>query len=60
MQSVYQVSENKLQVKLKECEFGKAYVEYFGHIVELGELCVDIDKVAAVRDWAPPVDIKGV
>ena len=52
--------ENKLQAKLKKCEFGKPHVKYLGHVVGSGELRVDMDKVAAVRDWAPPVDIKGV
>ena len=51
---------HKLQAKLKKCEFGKPYVMYFGHVVGSGELRVDSDKVAAVLDWEPPVDIKGV
>ena len=52
--------EHKLQAKLKKCEFGKPYVKYLGHVVGSGELCVDSDKVAAVLDWEPPKDIKGV
>ena len=47
--------ENKLQAKLKKCEFGKPHVKYLGHVVGSGELRVDMDKVAAVRDWAPDV-----
>ena len=52
--------EHKLQTKLKKCEFGKPYVTYLGHVVGSGELRVDSDKVAAVLDWEPPKDIKGV
>ena len=52
--------EHKLQAKLKKCEFGKPYVKYLGHVVGSGELRVDSDKVAAVLDWEPPKDIKGV
>ena len=33
--------EHKLQAKLKECEFGKPYVKYLGHVVGSGELHVD-------------------
>ena len=42
--------ENKLQTKLKRCEFGKQRVKYLGLIVGTGELRVDMDKVAAVRE----------
>ena len=52
--------KQKLQTKLKNCEFGKPYVKYLGHVVGSGELRVDSDKVAAVLDWEPPKDIKGV
>ena len=52
--------EYKLQAKLKKYEFSKPYVKYLGHVVGSGELRVDSDKVAAVLDWEPPKDIKGV
>ena len=52
--------EQKLQTKLKKCEFGKPYVKFLGHVVGSGELRVDSDKVAAVLDWEPPKHIKGV
>ena len=55
-----QLRKHKLQAKLKKCEFGKPYVNYLGHVVGSGELRVDSDKVAAVLDWEPPKDIKGV
>ena len=51
---------HKLYAKLQKCEFGKPHVKYLGHVVGSGELRVDSDKVAAVLDWEPPVDIKGV
>ena len=51
---------HKLQTKLKKYGFVKPCVKYLGHIVGSGELRVDSDKVAAVLDWEPPVDIKGV
>ena len=48
----------KLQVRLRKCEFGKPFMKYLGHVVGSGELRVDFDKVAAVLDWEAPVDIK--
>ena len=32
-------------------------MKYLGHVVGSGELRVDSDKVAAVLDWEPPVNI---
>ena len=52
--------EHKLQAKLKKCEFDKPYVNYLGHVAGSGELRVDSEKVAAVLDWEPPKDTKGV
>ena len=52
--------EHKLQAKLKKCEFGKLHIKYFGYIVGLGEVYVNQDKVAAVANWEPPQDIKGI
>ena len=52
--------QHKLQAKLKKCEFGKPCVKYLGHVVGSGELSVDSEKVAAVLDWEPPTNIKGV
>ena len=52
--------ENKLQAKLKKCEFGKLRVKYIGYVVGSGEVHVDKDKVAAVANWEAPKDIKGI
>ena len=52
--------KHKLQDKLKKYEFGKPYVKCLGHVVGSGEFRVDSEKVAAVLDWEPPKDIKGV
>ena len=52
--------EHKLQATLKKCKFRKPYVKYLGHIVGSGKLRMDQEKVAAVSEWEPPKDIKGV
>ena len=52
--------EHKLLAKLKKCEFGNTHMKYLRHVVGSGELSVDRDKVAAVADWQPPTDVKGV
>ena len=50
--------EHKLEAKLKKCKLGKPRVKYLGHIVGSGEIHMDIDKVAAVTNWEPTMDIK--
>ena len=55
-----QVFDRLCKHKLKKYEFGKPYVKYLGHVVGSGELHVNSEKVAAVLDWEPPKDIKGV
>ena len=59
-QVLHWLREHKLQAKLTKCEFGKPYVKYLGHVVGFGELCVALDKVAAVLNWEPPKDIMDV
>ena len=36
------------------------HVKYLGHVVGSGKLSMDHDKVAAVADWKPPTNVKGV
>ena len=55
-----QLCKYKLKAKCSKCEFARSCVKYLGHVVGSGELRVDSDKVAAVLDWEPPKDIKGV
>ena len=50
--------EHKLQAKLKKCDFRKPCVKYLGHVVGLGEVHVDQNKVAALANWEAPTDIK--
>ena len=52
--------KHKLKAKRSKCEFAHSRVNYLGHAVGSGELCVDPDKGSAVADGAAPRDIKGV
>ena len=45
---------------MKKSEFGKTHMKYLGHVVGSGELSVDRDKVAAIADWQPLTNVKGV
>jgi len=49
-----------LQADIKKCEFGVTKTKFLGFIVSTDGIAVDPDKVAVVRDWAPPSSVKGV
>ena len=50
----------KLYAKLSKCEFMKPQVEFLGHRIGADGLSVSQDKVAAVRDWPAPRDVRDV
>lgn len=50
-----------LQLDLKKCEFARKKVKYLGFIIELGKgISVDPDKVAAIKSWEAPANVKAV
>ena len=57
---IQKLREHKLQAKLKKFEFGRPCIQYLGHIVGSGEVHMDKNKVAAVANWEPLKDIKGI
>ena len=62
MQDLHAVFEKlhpeRLFAKLKKCFFAQTLVKYFAHIVEVGSLHVDPDKVAAIHTWPKPFMVK--
>ena len=44
--------------KCQKCELGKSHVKYMDHVAEKGSVYVDPDKVAAVRTWPKPTNLK--
>ena len=49
---------DKLFAKCKKCFFGKTLVKYLGHIIEVGSLHTDPDKVEAICTWLKPTTVK--
>ena len=49
---------DKLFAEPKICFFGKMSAKYFGHIVEVGSLRADPDKVEAIGMWPNPTTVK--
>ena len=52
--------EHKLVVKSSKCHFSLEEVKLLGYIVSKDGITSDPEKVAAIRDMAPPTTIRGV
>ena len=48
----------KLFAKHKKCFFGKTLVKHLGHIVEMGSLHANPDKIEAVHTRPKPTTVK--
>eukprot|EP00873_Tetraselmis_striata_P007176 jgi/Tetstr1/427440/TSEL_017603.t1 len=57
-----ELQRHHLHIKLSKCSFGRASVEFLGHIVEAGQIRMDPRKVEAVQQWPVPktvTDVRG-
>ncbi|KAL2004647.1 hypothetical protein VTN00DRAFT_3383 [Thermoascus crustaceus] len=52
--------EAGLQADIKKCEFHVTWTKYLGFIVGTNGIEVDPEKVLVIRDWEPPITVKGV
>jgi hypothetical protein len=50
--------QHRLFLKKEKCQFSMPYLEYLGHIIGQGQLKMDGQKVAAVRDWPIPRNLR--
>ena len=48
------------KVKLGKCALGQSKVSYLGHVISAQGVSTDPTKIAAVANWSPPQDVKGV
>jgi hypothetical protein len=52
--------ENDLFLKAEKCKFDVKEVEYLGLIISKNKIAMDPTKLAGIRDWPAPTNIKGV
>jgi len=52
------LKQHTLLAKLSKCSFGKTRVEYLGHIITIHGVSIDPQKVAAMKEWPVPKNIK--
>jgi len=48
------LQEHKLFLCPEKCEFWKERIEYLGLVISENEVCMDLVKVAGVREWPTP------
>ena len=49
-----------LFLRPEKCSFNKTEVEYLGLIISEGELCMDLVKLTAVKQWPRPKTVKDI
>ncbi len=54
------LKENKLNAKLKKCDFGVMEVDFFGHRITQEGLKMGDHKVKAIFDWEPPKSVSAL
>ena len=50
----------KFHAKQRKRMFGRRSVKYLGHIIEIGTIRINLNKVAVVRTWPVPTCVKEV
>ena len=53
------LKEKDLFLKPEKCVFNAKEVEYLSFIVKPNEISMDPTKLAGIRDWIPPTNVKG-
>ncbi|XP_023190648.1 uncharacterized protein LOC111608786 [Xiphophorus maculatus] len=52
--------EQGLKLSIDKCQFCQPQVKYVGHIVSAAGVATDPDKIKAVANWEPPVNLKSL
>lgn len=52
------VKSNSFYAKFSKCDIGRTQVSYLGHIISASGVEVDPDKIAIVKGWMKPRNIK--
>ena len=48
------------RVKLSKCDFAKQEISYLGHVISSEGVSTDASKIATIKNWPVPTDVKQV
>jgi hypothetical protein len=52
--------KHQLFAKPSKCSFAQASIDYLGHIISAQGVATDPSKIAAVKAWPVPTNLKGL
>ncbi|KAL5579059.1 hypothetical protein UlMin_011501 [Ulmus minor] len=59
LEMVFQkLRENQLYVKREKCAFAQTRINFLGHIIERGQIKMDMKKVKAIQEWKTPANVR--
>ena len=59
LQEVFQLlTENQLFIKQSKCSFAQTSLEYLGNIIGADGVATDPTKIATVKHWPQPLNVK--
>ncbi|KAL5575999.1 hypothetical protein UlMin_017698 [Ulmus minor] len=59
LEMVFQkLRDNQLYVKREKCAFAQTIINFLGHIIERGQIRMDMKKVRAIQEWKTPANVK--
>ena len=58
LQVLQRLQENDLYLKAEKCKFTVQEVEFLGLIIQPDEISMDPTKLAEIRDWLAPMNMK--
>ncbi|KAL6481950.1 hypothetical protein MHYP_G00100300 [Metynnis hypsauchen] len=60
MKVLDRLEEVGVKVSINKCQFCQPQVKYVGHIISAAGIATDPEKVAVVKNWPQPIDIKAL
>jgi hypothetical protein len=54
------LDKNQFKVKLSKCAFAQNKLHYLGYVVSREGVATDPDKVAVIKTWPTPKDVKDI
>nr|XP_051206440.1 uncharacterized protein LOC127321439 [Lolium perenne] len=59
LSSVLQLlQDNQWRVKISKCLFAQPSIHYLGHVISASGVATDEEKIATVKEWPTPMDVK--